>query len=97
MDAIVWSSPEYLAAIGRILRSWFGAYFNRHYLLGDGIGSVKIVDDIHKFCHRPAVRYILIVVTVCLWILGLGDQLDDPVKIAKYVGISLLLVAVAAI
>ena len=32
-----------------------------------------------------------------LWLFGLSDQLADPMQAAKYVGISLLMVAVAVI
>jgi hypothetical protein len=46
---------------------------------------------------RPAVRYSLIAVASVLWLVGLADQVPDPMQTAKYVGISLLMAAVAAI
>ncbi len=39
----------------------------------------------------------LIPVAAVLWLVGLADQLPDLVQTAKYVGISLLMVAVAVI
>ncbi|MGH6788298.1 MAG: hypothetical protein ACRECC_01290 [Pseudolabrys sp.] len=42
-------------------------------------------------------KYVLIALGSVLWMLGLADQLPDLVQTAKYVGISLLMVAVAAI
>ena len=42
-------------------------------------------------------KYGLIALGSVLWMLGLADQLPDLVQTAKYVGISLLMVAVAAI
>ena len=46
---------------------------------------------------RPAVKYSLIAIVSVLWLFGLSDQLPDLTQTAKYVGISLLMVAVAAI
>lgn len=45
----------------------------------------------------PAVKYALIAVALLLWLIGLGDQLSDPVQIAKYVGLSALIAAVASV
>ena len=45
----------------------------------------------------PVLKYSLIAGAAALWLVGLGDQLGDPVQTAKYVGISLLLVAVAVV
>lgn len=56
-----------------------------------------MIEWVRRLCLRPAVRYVLIVATVVLWIVGLGDQIDDPAKVVKYVAISLLMVAVARI
>ena len=42
-------------------------------------------------------KYALIPVAALLWLFGLADQLPDLIQTAKYVGISLLMVAVAAI
>jgi hypothetical protein len=45
----------------------------------------------------PAVKYALIAGVSVLWLLGLADQIPDPLQTAKYVGISLLIVVVAVI
>jgi hypothetical protein len=50
-----------------------------------------------KLNAMPVLKYSLIAGAAVLWLIGLGDQLGDPMQTAKYVGISLLLVAVAAI
>ena len=42
-------------------------------------------------------KYAFAAVATVLWTLGLIDQLPDMVQTAKYVGISLLMVAVAVI
>ena len=39
----------------------------------------------------------LVALATVLWLVGLADQLPDTVQTAKYVGISLLMVAVAVI
>lgn len=45
----------------------------------------------------PAVKYSLIAVASLLWLVGFADQLPDLMQTTKYVGISLLMVTVAAI
>jgi hypothetical protein len=42
-------------------------------------------------------KYALIPVVAVLWLVGLADQLPDTVQTAKYVGISLLMIAVKVI
>ena len=49
-----------------------------------------------KLNAKPALKYSLIAGAAVLWLFGLSDQLGDLMQTAKYVGISLLLVAVAA-
>jgi hypothetical protein len=49
-----------------------------------------------KYTAIPAVKYSLIAVASLLWVIGFADQLPDVIQTAKYVGISLLMVAVAA-
>lgn len=49
-----------------------------------------------KLNAMPALKYSLIAGAAVLWLFGLSDQLGDLMQTAKYVGISLLLVAVAA-
>jgi hypothetical protein len=44
----------------------------------------------------PAVKYTIIGLTSFLWLVGFADQLPDVAQTAKYVGISLLMLAVAA-
>ena len=50
-----------------------------------------------KYTAIPAVRYSIIAVACLLWLVGFADQLPDATQTAKYVGISLLMVTVAAI
>jgi hypothetical protein len=50
-----------------------------------------------KWTARPAVKYSLIAIASVLWLVGLADQIPDVTQTAKYVGISLLIAAVAAI
>ncbi|HET7850849.1 MAG TPA: hypothetical protein VFL51_17500 [Pseudolabrys sp.] len=42
-------------------------------------------------------KYALVAVASVLWLIGLVDQLPDLTQTAKYLGISMLMVAVAAI
>lgn len=51
---------------------------------------------LRKCTSIPAVKYTLIAVTSFLWLVGFADQLPDVTQTAKYVGISLLMLAVAA-
>jgi hypothetical protein len=50
-----------------------------------------------KLNEKPLLKYSLIAVASVIWLVGLGDQLPDPVQTGKYVAISLLMVAVAVI
>jgi hypothetical protein len=50
-----------------------------------------------KWTAIPAVKYSIIAVASLLWLVGFADQLPDMMQTAKYVGISLLMVVVAAI
>jgi len=52
---------------------------------------------VKKWTARPAVKYSIIAIASVLWLFGLSDQLPDLMQTTKYVGISLLMVAVAAI
>jgi hypothetical protein len=52
---------------------------------------------IKKLNAFPALKYSLALVAVVAWGFGLADQIPDIVQTAKYVGISALMVAVAAI
>jgi hypothetical protein len=51
---------------------------------------------LRKCAAVPAVKYSIIAVASLLWLVGFADQLPDMMQTAKYVGISLLMLAVAA-
>ncbi len=50
-----------------------------------------------KLNASPGLKYSLIAGAVALWIFGLSDQIPDVMQTAKYVGISALMVVVAAL
>ncbi len=50
-----------------------------------------------KLNEKPVLKYSLIAGAALLWLFGLSGQLGDLMQTAKYVGISLLMVAVASI
>ena len=50
-----------------------------------------------KLNASPLLKYSILAVGAALWLVGLSDQIPDMVQTAKYVGISALMVAVAAI
>jgi hypothetical protein len=58
---------------------------------------LKTLAVLKKWSAIPAVKYSLIAVASLLWLVGLADQVPDVMQTAKYVGISLLMVAVTAI
>jgi len=58
--------------------------------------SGAMLKFLRKYTAIPAVKYSLIAIASLLWIVGFADQLHDVTQTAKYVGISLLMVAVAA-
>jgi hypothetical protein len=57
----------------------------------------KTLASLRRFTAIPAVKYSLIAIAGLLWLVGFADQLPDVTQTAKYVGISLLMVAVASI
>jgi hypothetical protein len=57
----------------------------------------KSLAVLRKWSAIPLVRFVLVVGVSVLWLLGLADQISDPLQTAKYVAISLLMVAVAVI
>jgi ABC-type cobalamin/Fe3+-siderophores transport system ATPase subunit len=57
----------------------------------------KFVVALRKWAATPLVKYALIAVAGLLWLMGLGDQIPDPAQMAKYVGLSLLIAAVATV
>jgi len=50
-----------------------------------------------KLHANPVLKYSLIAGAAALWLVGLSDQIPDLMQTAKYVGISLLMVAFAVI
>ena len=58
---------------------------------------MRLLVVLKKWIAIPAVKYPLIAVASLLWLFGFADQLPDVTQTAKYVGISLLMVTVAAI
>ena len=58
---------------------------------------LKTLAVLKKWSAIPVVKYSLIAVASVLWLVGLADQVPDLMQTAKYVGISLLMVAVAVI
>ena len=59
--------------------------------------SVMLSAVLKKLNATPALKYPLIAVAVLVWMFGLADQIPDLIQTAKYVGISALMVAVAAL
>lgn len=57
----------------------------------------KSLAVLKKWSAIPLVRFALILGVSVLWLLGLADQISDPMQTVKYVAISLLMVAVAVI
>jgi hypothetical protein len=57
----------------------------------------KVVAALRKWAAIPVVKYSLIAGASLLWLIGLGDQIGDPAHIAKYVGLSILIAAVATV
>ena len=70
---------------------------NNEICFREGRGAEKWSVMLKKLNAMPALKCALIAGAAVLWLLGLSDQLGDVMQTAKYVGISLLLVAVAAI
>ncbi len=64
---------------------------------GDVAEWSVMLKALKRYTAIPAVRYSIIAVASLLWLVGFADQLPDVTQTAKYVGISLLLVTVAAI
>jgi hypothetical protein len=58
---------------------------------------LKAVAALRKWAAIPVVKYSLIAVAAVLWLIGLADQIPDPMQTAKYVGLSVLIAAVASV
>jgi hypothetical protein len=61
------------------------------------LGAAERRAMLKKLNENPVLKYSLIAGAAVFWLFGLSDQLPDLVQTAKYVGISLLMVAVATI
>jgi hypothetical protein len=57
----------------------------------------KTVAALKQWVAKPAVKYPLIAIASVVWLIGLADQVHDPVQVAKYVGLSILIAAVATV
>lgn len=55
----------------------------------------RFVALLRKWAAIPVVKYSLIATATLLWLIGLGDQMSDPMQIAKYIGLSALIAAVS--
>jgi len=58
---------------------------------------LQTLSTLKKWAALPAVKYPLIAIASALWLFGLADQIADPMQLAKYVGISALMAAVALV
>jgi hypothetical protein len=68
-------------------------------LLPRGRGAAEwsvMLKFLRKCTAIPVVKYSIIAITSFLWLVGFADQLPDVEQTVKYVGISLLMLAVAA-
>ena len=58
---------------------------------------LQTLSTLKKWAALPAVKYPLIAIASALWLFGLADQIADPMQLAKYVGISALIAAIAVV
>jgi hypothetical protein len=58
---------------------------------------LKSLSTLKRWAAVPAVKYPLIAIASALWLFGLADQIADPMQIAKYVGLSALIAAIAVV
>ena len=58
---------------------------------------LQTLSTLKKWAALPAVKYPLIAVASGLWLFGLADQIADPMQLAKYVGLSALMAAIAVV
>ncbi|HZQ12455.1 MAG TPA: hypothetical protein VFB31_06565 [Pseudolabrys sp.] len=56
---------------------------------------LQALAKLKKWAAVPAVKYPLIAVACAIWVIGLADQIPDPVQTAKYVGLSALIAVVS--
>jgi len=55
------------------------------------------LSTLKKWAAVPAIKYPLIAIASVVWLIGLADQVSDPMQIAKYVGLSALIAAVSLV
>lgn len=75
------------------------AYIALQEFVAAGRGAAEwsvMLKFLRSLAAIPAVKYSIIAVTSFLWLVGFADQLPDVEQTVKYVGISLLMLAVAA-
>ena len=58
---------------------------------------LQALSTLKKWAALPAVKYPLIAIASALWLFGLADQVADPMQLAKYVGLSALIAAIAVV
>jgi len=58
---------------------------------------MQFLATLKKWAAVPAIKYPLIAVASVVWLIGLADQVSDPMQIAKYVGLSALIAAVSLV
>jgi hypothetical protein len=58
---------------------------------------MQLFASLKKWAAVPAIKYPLIAIASVVWLIGLADQVSDPMQIAKYVGLSALIAAVSLV
>jgi hypothetical protein len=58
---------------------------------------LQTLSTLKRWAAVPAVKYPLIALATLVWLVGLADQVSDPVQLAKYVGLSALIAAIAVV
>jgi hypothetical protein len=58
---------------------------------------VQFLASLKRWAAVPAIKYPLIAIASVVWLLGLADQISDPMQVAKYVGLSALIAAVSLV
>ena len=58
---------------------------------------MQFLASLKKWAAVPAIKYPLIAIASVVWLIGLADQVSDPMQIAKYVGLSALIAAVSLV
>jgi hypothetical protein len=56
---------------------------------------LQTLATLKKWAAVPAIKYPLIAIASVVWLIGLADQVSDPMQVAKYVGLSALIAAVS--